>query len=89
VATEFGRTAAINGTGGTDHGTASAAFLLGGALPKSRPVVAEWPGLDSSNLYDSRDLQPTARLEDVAAAALAAHFTLPVSQLAAALTARA
>ena len=89
VATEFGRTAAINGTGGTDHGTASAAFLLGGALPKSRPVMAEWPGLDSSNLYESRDLKPTARLEDVAAAALAAHFALPVSQVAAALTARA
>ena len=89
VATEFGRTAAINGTGSTDHGTASADFLLGGALPKSRPVVAEWPDLAPSNLYESRDLKPTARLEDVAAAPLAADFPLPDSQVAAVLTARA
>ena len=51
--------------------------------------MAEWPGLASSNLYENRDLKPTARLEDVAAAAIATHFALPVSQVAAALTARA
>ncbi len=44
VATEFGRTAAANGTGGTDHGTASAAMLLGGAVHGGR-VLADWPGL--------------------------------------------
>ena len=44
VATEFGRTAAANGTGGTDHGTASAAMLLGGGVDGGR-VVADWPGL--------------------------------------------
>jgi uncharacterized protein (DUF1501 family) len=33
VVTEFGRTVAPNGTGGTDHGTASTAMLMGGAVP--------------------------------------------------------
>ena len=32
VVTEFGRTARVNGTGGTDHGTGSTALVLGGAL---------------------------------------------------------
>ena len=44
VATEFGRTAAANGTGGTDHGTGSAAMLIGGAVQGGR-VLADWPGL--------------------------------------------
>ena len=39
VATEFGRTAAANGTGGTDHGTASAAMLLGGGVDGGRVRV--------------------------------------------------
>jgi uncharacterized protein (DUF1501 family) len=76
VATEFGRTAALNGTGGTDHGTASAALLVGGALPKGRPVEAAWPGLAAGALFEGRDLQPTAALADVAAAALAVHYGL-------------
>ena len=32
VVTEFGRTVAVNGTRGTDHGTAGCAFLAGGAV---------------------------------------------------------
>ena len=44
VVTEFGRTARINGTDGTDHGTATVALLAGGALKGGR-VVADWPGL--------------------------------------------
>ena len=58
VATEFGRTAAANGTGGTDHGTASAAMLLGGAVQGGR-VIADWPGLASAALFQGRDLKPT------------------------------
>ena len=34
--TEFGRTARINGSAGTDHGTATVALLLGGALKGDR-----------------------------------------------------
>src|SRR6185437_9349188 len=44
LATEFGRTVAENGTRGTDHGTATVAYLLGGAVRGGR-VVADWPGL--------------------------------------------
>lgn len=82
VATEFGRTAAVNGTGGTDHGTAAAAFVLGGGLPKGRAVEAEWPGLAAGALHDGRDLRPTARLEDVATRAIAAHYALAPARLA-------
>jgi uncharacterized protein (DUF1501 family) len=58
LATEFGRTAAVNGTRGTDHGTGSAAFLVGGAVAGGR-VLADWPGLGARNLYEGRDLRPT------------------------------
>src|SRR6202042_2605922 len=61
LATEFGRTAPANGTRGTDHGTASAAFLLGGAVAGGR-VVADWPGLSARSLYQQRDLKPTLDL---------------------------
>ena len=60
VATEFGRTVAPNGTGGTDHGTASAAMLLGGAVAGGK-VIADWPGLSQGALYEGRDLKPTTR----------------------------
>ena len=62
VATEFGRTVATNGTGGTDHGTATAAIVAGGAVRGGR-VVADWPGLASANLYENRDLRPTLAID--------------------------
>lgn len=71
VATEFGRTAAANGTGGTDHGTGSAALVAGGAVAGGR-VLADWPGLAAGSLYEGRDLRPTLDL-DVLLAALAAE----------------
>lgn len=61
VATEFGRTAHVNGTNGTDHGTASCAMVLGGAI-KGGNIKADWPGLSQSNLYEGRDLKPTNNL---------------------------
>ena len=76
VATEFGRTAAINGTQGTDHGTASAALLLGGGLARSDKVIADWPGLARGQLYEGRDLRPTGQLLDMASTALADHFNI-------------
>ena len=75
VATEFGRTAAVNGTNGTDHGTASVALLYGGAV-EGGVVLGDWPGLSQSNLYQGRDLKPTAALENVIAASCANHFGL-------------
>jgi uncharacterized protein (DUF1501 family) len=80
VATEFGRTAASNGTRGTDHGTASAAFLLGGAVAGGR-VVADWPGLARSNLHENRDLRPTRDLRTVMKGVLRDHLGVPASEL--------
>ena len=73
LATEFGRTAATNGTRGTDHGTATAAFLLGGAVQGGR-VLADWPGLSSHALYQGRDLKPTADLRSVLKGVLSEHL---------------
>lgn len=75
VATEFGRTAAANGTGGTDHGTAALAMLAGGTVKGGR-VLADWPGLGPSQLYEGRDLKPTTPLESLIAGAIAGHFAL-------------
>lgn len=75
VATEFGRTVAVNGTGGTDHGQASAAMLLGGGVRGGR-IVADWPGLAPTNLYEGRDLKPTTDLDALIAGAVAGHFAL-------------
>lgn len=61
VVTEFGRTAAVNGTRGTDHGTAGAAFVAGGAIDGGR-VITDWPGLGERDLYEGRDLRPTLDL---------------------------
>ncbi len=72
---EFGRTARENGTGGTDHGTAGVAFLLGGAVAGGR-VLADWPGLTPNALFENRDLRPTLDLNRVIRAVLAAHLGL-------------
>jgi uncharacterized protein (DUF1501 family) len=81
VVTEFGRTARINGTQGTDHGTASVAFALGGNVAGGR-VGGRWPGLTVANLFENRDLQPTNDLRGVAKGLLAQHFALGDTALA-------
>jgi uncharacterized protein (DUF1501 family) len=80
VATEFGRTAAINGTRGTDHGTGAAAFLLGGAVVGGR-VIADWPGLSRSNLHENRDLRPTRDLRTVMKGVLRDHLNVSTAAL--------
>lgn len=75
VATEFGRTAAANGTGGTDHGTGSAAMILGGDIKGGR-VIADWPGLSKGSLYEGRDLKPTLGLDTLISALISQRFTL-------------
>jgi uncharacterized protein (DUF1501 family) len=80
VVTEFGRTVAVNGTRGTDHGTASAAILLGGAVAGGR-VVTDWPGLRDTDLYQGRDLMPTTDIRSVFKAVLAEHLELPETHL--------
>jgi uncharacterized protein (DUF1501 family) len=73
LATEFGRTARINGTEGTDHGTATVSLLIGGALKGGR-VIADWPGLKPANLYQDRDLKPTTDLRAVLKGVLRDHL---------------
>ena len=73
--TEFGRTARINGTTGTDHGTGTVAFLAGGAVAGGR-VIADWPGLKTENLYENRDLRPTTDLRSVLKGILADHLSI-------------
>ncbi|MCJ0764490.1 DUF1501 domain-containing protein [Variovorax terrae] len=81
VATEFGRTAAANGTGGTDHGTASVAMLLGGAVQGGR-VIGDWPGLAPGALYQGRDLQPTTGLDSLIASAAGECFGIEPERVA-------
>ncbi|MCP4872164.1 MAG: DUF1501 domain-containing protein [Proteobacteria bacterium] len=81
VVTEFGRTVAPNGTGGTDHGTASAALLLGGAVAAGA-TVADWPGLTQPDLFEGRDLRPTTDLRAIQAGVLRDHLGLDAAALA-------
>src|SRR5258707_546346 len=81
VITEFGRTARINGTNGTDHGTGTVAFLVGGALRGGR-VIADWPGLKSDQLYEGRDLKPTTDLRAVLKGLLRDHLRVDERVLA-------
>jgi len=73
MATEFGRTVKPNGNGGTDHGTAGAAFLLGGAV-QGGVVKAEWVGLEPAALQDGRDQPPRTDQRALFKAALADHM---------------
>jgi uncharacterized protein (DUF1501 family) len=84
VATEFGRTVAVNGTGGTDHGTGAAAMLLGGNVAGGK-VIADWPGLAPAQLYEGRDLRPTLSLDTLIAAAISQHYGLDPARVRAAL----
>ncbi len=80
LVTEFGRTAAINGTRGTDHGTATVAFLVGGAVAGGR-VIADWPGLSTGALYQGRDLAATLDLRSVLKGLLTEHLSVPAGAL--------
>jgi uncharacterized protein (DUF1501 family) len=80
IVTEFGRTAAINGTRGTDHGTGGVAFLVGGAVRGGR-VIADWPGLGRSALLDARDLRPTTDLRSVFKSVLSEHMLVDNTSL--------
>ena len=80
VLTEFGRTAATNGNDGTDHGTATTAFLFGGAIKGGR-VIADWPGLKASQLYQNRDLMPTTDVRAILKGVLRDHLGVPDATL--------
>jgi uncharacterized protein (DUF1501 family) len=81
VITEFGRTARINGSNGTDHGTGTVALLVGGALKGGR-VLADWPGLKSAQLHEGRDLKATIDLRAVLKGLLRDHLRVEEAALA-------
>jgi uncharacterized protein (DUF1501 family) len=72
---EFGRTAAENGSQGTDHGTGGTSFLMGGSVRGGR-VVGDWPGLATAALYEGRDVYPANATEALLKAALGGHLGL-------------
>ncbi len=78
--TEFGRTVAMNGSNGTDHGTAGAAFVLGGAVDGGK-MHADWPGLRSADLYEGRDLRPTLDMRAIFKGVLRDHLGIPTSHI--------
>ncbi|MBU1378169.1 MAG: DUF1501 domain-containing protein [Alphaproteobacteria bacterium] len=73
--TEFGRTARVNGTGGTDHGTGSTALILGGGL-KTGGIVGDWPTLKRQALFEDRDVYPALDLRALEKGLLAEHMGL-------------
>ncbi|MFM1815747.1 MAG: hypothetical protein RLZ98_2442 [Pseudomonadota bacterium] len=75
LVTEFGRTARANGSNGTDHGTGTIALVAGGSVAGGR-MMADWPGLQPSKLYEGRDLKPTLDVRSVAKGLLAAQFRI-------------
>jgi len=78
VVTEFGRTVRVNGTRGTDHGTATAALLMGGAVDGGK-VITDWPGLGKSDLYAGRDLLPTTDIRSLFKGVLTDHLDLSLA----------
>jgi uncharacterized protein (DUF1501 family) len=81
VLTEFGRTVRVNGANGTDHGTGTVAFLIGGAVADGR-VLADWPGLAEKQSFEDRDLQPTIDIRAVAKGVLGRAVSAVRSKLA-------
>jgi uncharacterized protein (DUF1501 family) len=75
VATEFGRTARINGTKGTDHGTGSTALVLGGGL-KRGGIIGDWPTLQQARLFENRDTYPALDMRGLFKGVLAEQLAI-------------
>ena len=82
MVTEFGRTARINGTNGTDHGTGGVMFVAGGAVAGGR-VGGQWPGMRPQQLYQDRDIHATTDFRAVFKGLLAGHLGIRERVLAA------
>ena len=77
---EFGRTTAENGNGGTDHGRANAMLVLGGSV-RGRTVYGEWPGLEPEQLVERRDLAVTTDFREVLGELVRTHRRQDVSRV--------
>jgi uncharacterized protein (DUF1501 family) len=73
---EFGRTVRENGNRGTDHGHANAMFVVGNSV-RGGKVYGDWPGLNSSQLYEGRDLALTTDFRDVFGEIAQKHLGAP------------
>jgi uncharacterized protein (DUF1501 family) len=80
MCSEFGRTAAANGTRGTDHGTGGLAILAGGAVAGGR-MHGDWPGLAPGALHEGRDLAPANDLAGLLKGVLRDHLGLDRARL--------
>lgn len=78
IATEFGRTARVNGTNGTDHGTGGVGFILGGQVSGGQ-MLGDWPGL--ARLHEDRDVTPANDIRDLFLACLSSAWKLERAQL--------
>ncbi len=78
---EFGRTARVNGTRGTDHGSGSCLIAMGGAVRAKdsapRGVLGDWPTLAKDALQGQRDLRVTTDIRDVYAEVLTNFLAVP------------
>lgn len=80
VMTEFGRTLAQNANGGTDHGNASAWFVLGGTVRGGIHLGPRgWPGLLPDQLREARDLAHSVEFRQVMSNLLMRHLSLPAA----------
>ena len=75
MVSEFGRTVEVNGTGGTDHGTAGALLIAGGSA-HTEPMMSEWPGLEKKNLFQQRDIRPVANICAVLGREISTHLMI-------------
>jgi uncharacterized protein (DUF1501 family) len=71
---EFGRTARQNGNGGTDHGHATALFVIGGSVHGGKKIFGRWPGLEQEQLNEGRDLALTTDFRSVFSEVAAKHL---------------
>jgi len=81
VMSEFGRTVAQNGNGGTDHGHGNVAWLLGGNV-KGGQVYGRWPGLSTNQLWQGRDLAVTTDFRSIIGTTLSGQFNIGLDVLA-------
>jgi uncharacterized protein (DUF1501 family) len=80
VLSEFGRTIAQNGNGGTDHGYGNVMWLLGGNVAGGK-VHGDWSGMDDGQLHEGRDLPVTTDYRTVLAQVCERHLSLPDGKL--------
>jgi uncharacterized protein (DUF1501 family) len=70
---EFGRTVAEDGNGGTDHGHGSVMTVLGGPVRGGR-IYGRWPGFEPEQLFERRDLAVTTDFRDVLGELVSQHL---------------